>query len=156
MRVDIITPAYDVAPYIGDAIRSVLAQTHRYWTMTIVDDGSTMRQPPSPPRSMTPHPVAAPAQRRGFRARNLGLVASNAEAVLFLDADDWLSPDALATLAEALRTAPNAIAAVGPYQRVPGRTPDQIERGSRICPPPSGDLLKSLLVRNLFANGATC
>ncbi len=41
MRIDIITPAYDVAPYIGDAIRSVLAQTHRYWTMTIVDDGST-------------------------------------------------------------------------------------------------------------------
>jgi glycosyltransferase involved in cell wall biosynthesis len=153
MRIDIITPAYDVAPYIGDAIRSVLAQTHRYWTMTIVDDGSTDETAAIAATFDDPRIRLLRQRNAGVSAaRNLGLVASNAEAVLFLDADDWLSPDALATLAEALRTAPNAIAAVGPYQRVVGGTPDHVQ-GGRICPPASGDLLKSLLVRNLFANG---
>jgi glycosyltransferase involved in cell wall biosynthesis len=150
MRIDIITPAFNVAPFIGDAIRSVLAQTHPYWSMTIVDDGSTDETAA----------VAAGFEDRRIRllrqrnagvsaARNLGLVASNAEAVLFLDADDWLSPDALLTLSGALRAAPNAVAAVGPYRRVP-------ERGANSGPtwrPASGDLLESLLVRNLFANG---
>ena len=28
MRIGVITPAHDVAPYIADAIGSVLAQTH--------------------------------------------------------------------------------------------------------------------------------
>ena len=41
MRIAIVTPAFNVAPYIGDAIVSVLAQTHRDWTMAVVDDGST-------------------------------------------------------------------------------------------------------------------
>jgi glycosyltransferase involved in cell wall biosynthesis len=154
MRIDIITPAYDVAPYVGDAIRSVLAQTHRYWTMTIVDDGST-DETAAIAATFDDSRIRLLRQRNAgvSAARNLGLVASNAEAVLFLDADDWLSPDALATLAETLRTAPNAIAAVGPYRRVPNATPKGMSGGSRVCRAASGDLLKSLLVRNLFANG---
>jgi glycosyltransferase involved in cell wall biosynthesis len=38
MHVGIVTPAFNVAPYIGDAIRSVLAQTHQDWTMMIVEN----------------------------------------------------------------------------------------------------------------------
>jgi glycosyltransferase involved in cell wall biosynthesis len=37
----IIMPAYNVAPYIGDAIESVRAQTRSDWTLIIVDDGSS-------------------------------------------------------------------------------------------------------------------
>ena len=159
MRIDIITPAYDVAPYIGDAIRSVLAQSHRYWTMTIVDDGSTDETAAIAATFDDPRIRLLRQRNAGVSAaRNLGLVASNAEAVLFLDADDWLSPDALATLAETLRTAPNAIAAVGPYQRVlDGPGPLAAATGAvsdgRVRAPASGDLLRALLVRNQFANG---
>jgi glycosyltransferase involved in cell wall biosynthesis len=150
MRIDIITPAFDVAPYIGEAIRSVMAQTHRYWTMTIVDDGSTDETAIVTAGFDDPRIRLLRQRHAGVSAaRNLGLVASNGEAVLFLDADDWLSPDALAALAAALREAPNAIAAVGPYQRVIDGAPP----GGRVFRPPSGDLLKPLLVRNLFANG---
>ena len=150
MRIDIITPAFDVAPYIGDAVRSVLAQTHRYWTMTIVDDGSADETAAIAGSFDDPRIRLLRQRHAGVSAaRNLGLVASNAEAVLFLDADDWLSPDALTELSRALREAPNSVAAVGPYQRVT----DRVAPVDGVCRPVSGDLLQPLLVRNLFANG---
>ena len=39
--VSIITPAYNCAPYIKEAIDSILAQTYQDWEMLIGDDGST-------------------------------------------------------------------------------------------------------------------
>jgi glycosyltransferase involved in cell wall biosynthesis len=146
MRIGIVTPAYNIAPYIGDAIRSVLAQTHRDWTMTIVDDGSADDTAAVTARFHDPRLRLIRYPNAGVStARNRGLAATEADAILFLDGDDWLSPDALATLAASLFSNPDAIAAVGPYMRVPGR--------SRVFSPPSGDLLEALLVRNLFANG---
>jgi glycosyltransferase involved in cell wall biosynthesis len=41
MRIGVVIPAYNAAPWIGDAIASVLAQTHGNWTLVVVDDGST-------------------------------------------------------------------------------------------------------------------
>ncbi|MGA3001853.1 MAG: glycosyltransferase family A protein [Acetobacteraceae bacterium] len=151
MRIGIVTPAFNVAPYIGDAIRSVLAQTHQAWTMTVVDDGS-IDQTAAIAASFDDPRVRLIRQRNAgvSAARNTGLAATNAETVVFLDADDWLSPNALFILAATLRADPGATAAVGPYQRVLAGKPD---RGSPVSRPRSGDLLEALLVRNLFANG---
>ena len=151
MRIDVVTPAFNVAPYIGTAIRSVLAQTHQYWTMTIVDDGSTDDTAAVIAGFSDPRLRVIRQPNAGVSAaRNRGLEMTNADAVLFLDADDWLSPDAFSILAAALAADPAAVAAVGPYQRVPDQAPNS---RSRIWHPASGDLLRSLLVRNLFANG---
>ena len=142
MRIGIVTPAFNVAPYIGDTIRSVLDQTHRDWTMVVVDDGSTdgtasVVQAFSDPRlkliSQTNAGVSA--------ARNCGAAAlQDCDSVLFLDGDDTLAPFALATLAAALT--PATVAAAGAY-----------ERGGRVFKPALGDPLERLLVRNLFVNG---
>jgi len=148
MRIGVVMPAFNVAPYIGCAIRSVLAQTWTDWTLTVVDDGS-------PDETAAVAAVFDDQRVRLIRqsnegvsaARNRGVAETRADAMLFLDADDWLSPGALTVLAATLRAHPGAVAAVGPYRRVGSRG-----RG-RVWPPPSGDLLRTLLIRNLFANG---
>ena len=38
--VSIIMPAYNVEPYVGDAIRSALAQTFTDFELIVVNDGS--------------------------------------------------------------------------------------------------------------------
>jgi glycosyltransferase involved in cell wall biosynthesis len=149
MHIGIVTPAYNIAPYLGDAVRSVLAQTHHDWSMTIVDDGSAdgtadiAREIPD--RRIR---IVRQSNAGVSAARNNGLAQTSADAVLFLDGDDWLSPDALLVLSRALRDDSKAIAAVGRYARVAIGGPL-----GRASPPPSGDLLQTLLVRNLFANG---
>jgi glycosyltransferase involved in cell wall biosynthesis len=70
------------------------------------------------------------------------------DAILFLDGDDWLAPNALALLAETLETSPWAVAACCRYARV------ALTGRFRLSPsPPEGNLLERLLTRNLFANG---
>ncbi len=146
MRIGIVTPAFNVASCIGDAIRSVLAQTHQDWTLTIVDDGSTDATAAIAAGFDDPRVRLIRQPNAGVSAaRNRGMAETEAGALLFLDADDWLSPRALATLAAALETEPATVAAVGAYTRVPGP--------SRVRHPASGALLRRLLVRNLFANG---
>lgn len=39
--VSIVTPVYNEAKYLGDCIESVLAQTYKNWTLTVVDNCST-------------------------------------------------------------------------------------------------------------------
>lgn len=40
MHITIVLPAFNVAPWIGDALASVCVQTHRDWSLVLVDDGS--------------------------------------------------------------------------------------------------------------------
>jgi glycosyltransferase involved in cell wall biosynthesis len=160
VRVGIIIPAYNAAPWIADAIRSVLAQSHPDWRLVVVDDGSTDTTTHiiasfSDPRISQVRQANAgvsAARNRGIselRQRDLEFVfplASREAAgrsVLFLDADDRLAPDALSRLTATLDSSPASIAAVGAYT-IPH---------TRCRRPPSGDLLPGLLVRNLFANG---
>jgi glycosyltransferase involved in cell wall biosynthesis len=41
VHISIIIPAFNVAPFLSDALRSVLSQTYADWSCVIVDDGST-------------------------------------------------------------------------------------------------------------------
>lgn len=153
MRIAVITPAYNAAPFIAVAIRSVLAQSHRDWRMVVVDDGSTDDTAVAVARFAEPRLTLIRQPNAGVSAaRNCGMAAATGDALLFLDADDWLAPEALAVLADALQAAPEAVAAVGAWATVNGD--GQRPRPSRYRPwPTPTDLLPSLLVRNQFANG---
>jgi glycosyltransferase involved in cell wall biosynthesis len=151
VRIGIVIPAHDAAPWIADAIGSVLAQSHADWSAVIVDDGSTDDTAPIASRFLRDARVALIRQERAgvSAARNRGMAACDgAEALLFLDADDWLARDALARLAFALAAAPGAVAACGPAAFVLG---DRRTGPSLRCQ--QGDILPRLLERNLFANG---
>jgi glycosyltransferase involved in cell wall biosynthesis len=144
MRVGIVTPAWNVAPWIGDAIRSVLAQSHTDWRMVVVDDGSTDATASLAAGFVDVRLRLLRQENAGVSvARNRGLAAlePGVEAVLCLDADDWLAPDALTRLVAALGAAPGAVAASGPCSIL-----------GRVLRPPGGDILRPLLWRNHFAN----
>lgn len=98
----VVIASYDYAQYVGVAIESALAQSAAS-EVIVVDDGSidgSRDVIESFGRSITAifteNAGQAAAQNRGYRA-------SNAGAVLFLDADDVLLETAAASVAGALR-----------------------------------------------------
>lgn len=94
MKVSVIIPVYNVAPYLDRCIRSVLA-LETSLEVVIVDDGSTDGS------GRICDEWAAKDERiqlirqenRGLsETRNQGLRESSGEYILFLDADDFLDP----------------------------------------------------------------
>ena len=153
MRVGVVTPACNVAATIGDTIASVIAQSHTDWAMVVVDDGSTDDTARAAESFVDPRLRVVRQPNAGVSAaRNQGVARLDCDAVVFLDGDDWLAPDALARMAAALTG--SAVVSYGAYAFV-----DEAARprsapsvgGSRRLP--SGDVLLALLERNLLANG---
>ena len=155
MRVGIVTPAYNVAPWIDHALRSVLAQTYADWATVIVDDGSTDNTVDRVTQYSDPRFRLIRQDNAGVAAaRNRGIAAIEADAVVFLDADDFLAPDALSRLVAALIAAPEAVAACAGFGFVDeDAAPGAPAHAVRAQPLPSGGALPLLLERNLFANG---
>jgi glycosyltransferase involved in cell wall biosynthesis len=99
--VSVVVDNYNYEPYVAAAIESALAQTHPRLEVIVVDDGST---------DGSWSVIEGYADRvRAIRkpnggqasALNAGYEASNGEIVIFLDADDFLDPDAAASAAAA-------------------------------------------------------
>ena len=157
LAISIITPAHDVAPFVADAVASARAQDHPAWEMILVDDGSRDGTARAAERAAEGDPrirILRQAKAGVSAARNAGIAAARGRALLFLDADDWLAPDALQRLGAALDRAPAAVAAYGPWAAMaeaarPGDAPLRVKTG----PFPAGDILDRLLVRNLLVNG---
>lgn len=102
VKVAIITPTFNRAHTIVRAVESVLAQTHTHWELIIRDDGSKDNT------AEVLAPYLTDARIRYLpRSENKGVNTTRNEAmdamsddvavVTFLDSDDTLVPDALAT-----------------------------------------------------------
>lgn len=100
--VSVIIPAYNAEAYVGEAIRSVLAQSFRDVELLVVDDGSTdgtaaVVQGFGPGVRYLYQPNAGlPA------ARNAGIRLARGAIIAFLDADDLWLPDFLDAVVGAL------------------------------------------------------
>lgn len=112
-RVSVVIPVYDGAPYLGEAIDSVLGQTRPPDEVAVVDDGSA---------DATPEVIASYGARvMGVRqphlgnatATNRGIEATRGEFIAFLDADDIWTPDKLAVQLEVLESDDDADAVFG-------------------------------------------
>jgi len=106
--VSVIMPVRDRAHIVGDAIRSVLAQTLRDWELIVVDDGSRdgiedalARFRADPRLRVLRQPAAGVCA-----ARNRGLGAARAPLVAYLDSDNFWFPGFLAAAAEAFAADP--------------------------------------------------
>jgi len=115
--VSVIIPCYNHGHYLPVAIESVLQQTHPIVEIIVVDDGST---------DNTKQVAQGYAKVKYIRQKNQGLSASrntgikncSGDWVIFLDADDWLYPDAIETNLHYLRQNEQAAFVSGSYDNV--------------------------------------
>lgn len=105
-----VIPCRDAAATIAQTIRSVLAQTLPPAEVIVIDDGSTDRSATLAAGFRPKVRVIAGGGKGANAARILGAQAAGGEALMFLDADDLLSPNALEELARALDSRPDGIA----------------------------------------------
>ncbi len=97
-RVTVVTPAYNVAQYIGEAVDSVLRQTFTDFEYLVVDDGSqdnsveVVRQH----AGHDPRFRLVPGEHRGLSAvRNTGIREARGQYIAYLDGDDRWHPQFL-------------------------------------------------------------
>ena len=117
--VSVIIPCYEQAHFLPDAIESALGQTHRKVEVIVVDDGS----PDTTAEVVTRYPGVrcVRQENRGVaEARNAGFRASGGEYVLFLDADDRLTPNAVEAHLLCFAEHPEAGFVVGDIDQIAG------------------------------------
>ncbi len=146
--VSVIIPCYKQAHFLPQAIESALSQTHRQIEVVVVDDGS----PDNTPEVVARYPGVRclRQQNRGLaRARNAGFRASTGEYVLFLDADDRLTPNAVESHLCCFAKHPEAGFVVGDIDHI---TLDGSYAGSPRWPVLEANQYEELLKVNHVAN----
>ena len=103
--VSVVIPCHKQAEFLGSAIESVLAQQNCETELIVIDDGSDDSTAEVAKRY---EKVRCLRQKKSgvAEARNRGLLESNGEFIVFLDADDRLLPRALEHALNSLRSHP--------------------------------------------------
>ena len=99
--VSVIVPVYNVLPYLGQALDSVLAQTHRNLEIVVVDDGSTDGSSKLCDEYARRDGRVAVIHQKNCglsAARNIGVDNATGNWILFLDSDDWMEPNTVEAL----------------------------------------------------------
>ena len=134
-RVSVIVPVRDGARHLGEALESVLAQTHPNSEIWVVDDGSRDESAA----------VAARFSDRGVRcvsqppsgaaaARNRGVALATGDFLAFLDADDLWTPDKLACQCAALEADSTLDLVFGHAEQFISLELDETTRARLCCP----------------------
>lgn len=113
-EISVIVPVYNVEPYIGQCLDSILSQSFTDFELIVVDDGSTDAS-----GKIVDAYAKSDSRVHAIHQENRGLVAARQTAIrkaagrfiAYVDSDDWLEADALATLQEAMQDSDLAIAA---------------------------------------------
>ncbi|MCA1812850.1 MAG: glycosyltransferase family 2 protein [Halobacteriales archaeon] len=123
--VAVIMPVRNHEAQVGQAIRSVLEQTHRDLELVVVDDASTdgsaavaegMAREDARVRVLR-----LPARRGGSAARNVGITRTSAPLVAFHDSDDTSLPHRLERQLAVLAAEPEAGLTYSAMLRVRGK-----------------------------------
>lgn len=99
--ISVIIPVYNAERYISKTVQSILVQTHRFFELVLVDDGSSdnsleicnsFLKIDNRIRVIHSHNQGA------SMARNIGIQNSTGQLLTFIDADDIIDPDYLKNL----------------------------------------------------------
>jgi teichuronic acid biosynthesis glycosyltransferase TuaG len=134
--VSIVMPAFNAASFIGEAIRSVQAQTFADWELLVVDDRSgddtalvAQEYATADPRIQL---IRQDQNGGAARARNRATAVARGAFIAFLDADDQWLPDKLRVQLAAMQAADSAASCTA-YAVVDGS--GEKVRGVRTPPP---------------------
>jgi glycosyltransferase involved in cell wall biosynthesis len=106
--VSVIVPALNVAPFVDDAVRSLLGQSLVPREIIVVDNGSTDATRDRLASYGDRITVVEIATRGASTARNAGLRTARSEFVAFQDADDVSLPERLERQSRVLEADPDA------------------------------------------------
>ena len=107
-RVTAVVPYYRNHRYVGEAVGSLLGQTHCELDVVLVNDGSfepeddVLSELAADPRVRVVHQL----NKGDATARNLGIALAEAEHLMMFDADNVLEPEFVARALEVLRADP--------------------------------------------------
>lgn len=111
MKISVIIPLYNKAPYAAKTIGSVLSQTYSDYELVIVDDGSKDNSAEIAEKAIDGQPncLLIKQENAGVSmARNNGVFVSHGEYLCFLDADDWWEPTFLEEMSKLIKEYPEA------------------------------------------------
>jgi glycosyltransferase involved in cell wall biosynthesis len=153
--VSVIMPAYNTARFIGQAIRSVLAQTYTHWELLVIDDGSTDGTSEAAAGFGDARIRCIRTENRGLAAaRNVGIDHARGEFIALLDSDDAWFPGKLSVQMKVFEREPEVALTYSAVRRIG-------EDGRRLRPHrfaldrlADGWCLDRLLTWNRVVNGA--
>ena len=120
--VSVLMPVHNAAAYVGAALDSVLAQTHRPLQIIAVNDGSTDGTRSILARYEDRITVIDQENRGPSAASNRAFAASTGALVKFFDADDVMAPELIARQVARLGARRDAVA-LGEWTRFYGAMP---------------------------------
>lgn len=118
-EVSVLVTSYNYASYLAQALGSVLASENVAVELVVVDDHSRDGSAEVLSRFVDEHPwfpvkaIFKSANAGVGPARNAGFEAARAEQIFVLDADNFVYPNAIRKLLDALRADPSAAFAYG-------------------------------------------
>lgn len=146
----VVIPAFNAAETLAETIASLQEQGHATWEAIVVDDGSRDRtaEVAEELAAADPRVRLVRKENSGVSAtRNVGLRQARHPWLLFLDADDLLTPDALELFAAEVRRDPGLQLVYGGWCRLlpDGRLFDEVRWV------PADDLFRSFSSTCAFA-----
>jgi glycosyltransferase involved in cell wall biosynthesis len=99
-RISVIVTCYNYGRFVARAIDSVLDQGYENLELIVVDDGSRDDTPLVLRRYAARGRIITQENRGSIAAYNRGFAAASGDIIVLLDADDWLEPSALASIAK--------------------------------------------------------
>lgn len=147
--VSVIVGVYNKERFVGECLRSVLAQTYPNWELIVVDDASTDNSLAEAERAISGDSRARFLRRETNSGhpgvvRNEGIRAARGMFIAFLDADDVWKPEKLAVQTAYMEAHPE-------YSFTHTRCEEIDSEGCSLgirhggVYPPNGDCLKALL-----------
>jgi len=102
VKVSVIVPVYNASQYIGNTLNSIINQDFDSYEIIVIDDGSTDDSLAIINRTLEnieiPHRIIHQENAGVSVARNVGIEASKGDYLVFIDADDHVTPNHLSTL----------------------------------------------------------